>query len=49
MGRAPYRAGFCTLQEVGFAMISVVTKGYAKQILDVKNFVKLAEPEKTAL
>jgi hypothetical protein len=43
IGRALYPAGFCTLQEVGLAMINTVSKGYAKQILDVKDIVKLAK------
>src|SRR5258707_14508610 len=33
IGRALYPAGFCTLQEVGMAMINAVSKGYPKQIL----------------
>jgi uncharacterized protein YbjT (DUF2867 family) len=32
----------CTLKEVGIAMINTVTKGYDKQILEVKDIVKLA-------
>jgi uncharacterized protein YbjT (DUF2867 family) len=44
MGRTFYPAGFCTLQEVGLAMIEVVRNGYSKQILDVKDIVKLARP-----
>ena len=43
IGRVLYPAGFCTLQEVGRAMINAVGKGYPKQILDVKDIVKLAE------
>jgi len=43
IGRALYPAGFCTLQEVGRAMINAVSKGYPKQILDVKDIVKLAK------
>ena len=43
IGRALYPAGFCTLQEVGQAMINAVSKGYPKQILDVKDIVKLAK------
>jgi hypothetical protein len=39
IGRALYPAGFCTLQEVGQAMIKVATKGYPKQILEVKDIV----------
>jgi uncharacterized protein YbjT (DUF2867 family) len=42
IGRALYPAGFCTLQEVGRAMINAVSRGYPKQILDVKDIVKLA-------
>ena len=42
VGRKFYPAGFCTLQEVGLAMIEVVRKGYSKQILDVEDIVKLA-------
>jgi uncharacterized protein YbjT (DUF2867 family) len=42
VGRALYPAGFCTLQEVGLAMIKAVSKGYPKQILEVKDIVKLA-------
>jgi uncharacterized protein YbjT (DUF2867 family) len=43
IGRALYPAGFCTLQEVGRAMINAVTKGYPKQILEVKDIVELAK------
>ena len=43
IGRALYPAGFCTLQEVGLAMISTITKGYPKQILEVKDIVNLAK------
>jgi uncharacterized protein YbjT (DUF2867 family) len=39
IGRALYPAGFCTLQEVGQAMIKVAIKGYPKQILEVKDIV----------
>jgi uncharacterized protein YbjT (DUF2867 family) len=42
IGRAVYPAFFCTLQEVGLAMIKVADKGYAKQILEVKDIVALA-------
>jgi hypothetical protein len=42
IGRALYPAGFCTLQEVGRAMINATRKGYPKQILDVKDIVQLA-------
>ncbi len=42
IGRALYPAGFCTLQEVGLAMINVVREGYTKQIIEVKDIVRLA-------
>src|SRR6267154_446173 len=44
VGRALYPAGFCTLQEVGRAMINAATKGYPKRILEVKDIVELAKP-----
>ncbi|SDD64890.1 hypothetical protein SAMN05216464_102173 [Mucilaginibacter pineti] len=43
IGRLVYPAGFCTLQEVGLAMINVVSKGYRQQIIDVKDIVELAK------
>jgi uncharacterized protein YbjT (DUF2867 family) len=43
IGRALYPAGFCTLQEVGRAMINAVSKGYPQQILEVKDIVELAK------
>jgi uncharacterized protein YbjT (DUF2867 family) len=43
IGRALYPAGFCTLQEVGQAMINAATKGYPKQVLEVKDIVSLAK------
>jgi hypothetical protein len=42
-GRALYPAGFCTLQEVGQAMINAVIKGYPRSILEVKDIVQLAK------
>jgi|SRR5450432_131206 uncharacterized protein YbjT (DUF2867 family) len=42
IGRAVYPAGFCTLEEVGKAMINAVSKGYPKKILEVKDIVQLA-------
>jgi hypothetical protein len=42
IGRSLYPAGFCTLQEVGLAMIKVAVHGYRKQILEVKDIVALA-------
>ncbi len=43
IGRALYPSGFCTLQEVGQAMINIAAKGYSKQIIDVKDIVALAK------
>ncbi|WP_020596951.1 hypothetical protein [Spirosoma panaciterrae] len=43
IGLALYPAGFCTLNEVGQAMINTVTKGYEKKILEVKDIVELAK------
>ena len=43
IGRALFPAGFCTLQEVGQAMINAATKGAPKQILEVKDIVALAK------
>ncbi|MEA2948362.1 MAG: hypothetical protein QOI40_3692 [Alphaproteobacteria bacterium] len=43
IGRTLYPAGFCTLQEVGLAMINSVSRGYPKQILDVEDIAKLAK------
>jgi hypothetical protein len=42
IGRRIYPAGFCTLKEVGQAMINCVTRGYEKKILEVKDIVRLA-------
>jgi hypothetical protein len=43
IGRKLYPAGFCTLREVGQAMINVVLKGYPKAILEVPDIVTLAK------
>ncbi len=43
IGRALYPAGFCTLKEVGLAMIEAARNGYPKHILEVKDIVKLAK------
>jgi hypothetical protein len=43
IGRALYPAGFCTLQEVGLAMIKAVGQGYPKPILEVRDIVTLAK------
>jgi hypothetical protein len=43
IGRALYPAGFCTLQEVGLAMINAARTGYPTRILEVADIVKLAK------
>jgi uncharacterized protein YbjT (DUF2867 family) len=49
VGRALYPAGFCTLQEVGLAMINAARSGYPSRVLEVADIVKLAKlGEKTA-
>jgi nucleoside-diphosphate-sugar epimerase len=47
IGRALYPAGFCTLREVGLAMIEAANHGSAKQILEVGDIVKLAGGSKS--
>jgi uncharacterized protein YbjT (DUF2867 family) len=42
IGRALFPQRFCTLEEVGRAMINAVSKGYPKPILEVKDIVELA-------
>jgi len=43
IGRALSPANFCTLQEVGRAMINAANKGSSKQVLEVKDIVELAK------
>jgi hypothetical protein len=43
IGRALYPGGFCTLQEVGLAMINAARTGYPRRILEVADIVKLAK------
>jgi nucleoside-diphosphate-sugar epimerase len=43
IGRILYPGGFCTLQEVGRAMINAVSLGYPRPILEVKDIVRLAK------
>jgi hypothetical protein len=43
IGRKLYPAGFCTLHEVGQAMINVVLEGSSKKILEVPDIVALAK------
>jgi uncharacterized protein YbjT (DUF2867 family) len=43
IGHALYSGGFCTLREVGQAMINLALKGYSKKILEVKDIVTAAK------
>jgi uncharacterized protein YbjT (DUF2867 family) len=43
IGRALYPNGFCTLKEIGQAMIHTLTKGYGKNILEGKDIIELAK------
>jgi uncharacterized protein YbjT (DUF2867 family) len=43
IGRRLYPKGFCTLEEVGQAMIHAASKGYPKQILEVNDIVALSK------
>jgi nucleoside-diphosphate-sugar epimerase len=42
IGRALYPAGFCTLEEVGRAMINAAKQGAAKRVLEVLDIVELS-------
>jgi hypothetical protein len=42
IGRALFPGGFCTIRDVGLAMINVAAKGAPKAILEVKDIVSLA-------
>ncbi|MBB2147902.1 Rossmann-fold NAD(P)-binding domain-containing protein [Pedobacter gandavensis] len=43
IGRKLFPAGFCTLEEVGLAMINTVKIGYPKRVLEVKDIVELSK------
>lgn len=43
--RSLFPNGFCTLREVGLAMIHVTQHGYGKKVLEVKDIVALAKEE----
>lgn len=45
VGKIVYPSGFCTLLEVGKAMIHSVTRKYPKKILEVKDIIQLAKDE----
>lgn len=42
LARAIYPAGFCTLHELGVAMIRVVTTNFPKRVIEGKDIIKLA-------
>jgi uncharacterized protein YbjT (DUF2867 family) len=42
LGRKLYPAAFCTLQELGRAMIHATAKGHPQQVLEVRDIVRLA-------
>ncbi len=43
LGRAIYPSGFCTLKELGLAMIQVVDEGYATAIIEGKDIIALGK------
>jgi uncharacterized protein YbjT (DUF2867 family) len=43
IGRKLYPNGFCTLKEIGLAMINTVTHGYEKKVLAGRDIITLAE------
>lgn len=43
IGRGLYPNGFCTLEELGRAMIHAVTRGYDKSIIEGRDIIKLAK------
>jgi len=45
IGRALFPNGFCTLKELGSAMINITIKGYSKRIIDGKDIIKLSKPD----
>ncbi len=45
IARVIYPGGFCTLKEVGLAMLYVTRKGFNKNIVDGKDIIKLASLE----
>jgi uncharacterized protein YbjT (DUF2867 family) len=42
IGRKIYPAGFCTLEEVGKAMVNITIRGYEEKIITVKDIVAIA-------
>jgi nucleoside-diphosphate-sugar epimerase len=47
VGRAIYPAGFCTMRELGAAMLHVIKKGFGKKVVEGKDIIELAKEEST--
>jgi uncharacterized protein YbjT (DUF2867 family) len=47
IGRALYPSGFCTMQELGLAMINATAYGSEKKVLEGKDIIKLASATST--
>jgi hypothetical protein len=45
IGRLVYPKGFCTLRELGLAMIRTASKGYEKQVIEGQDIIRLASQE----
>ena len=45
LGRALYPAGFCTLKEIGLAMIHVAQSGYDSHVIDGRDIIKIAKKQ----
>lgn len=43
VGRTIYPGGFCTIDELGAAMIHVVRKGYSEKVIEGKQIIELAK------
>ncbi|HYW94717.1 MAG TPA: hypothetical protein VE870_03960 [Bacteroidales bacterium] len=48
VGRALFPAGFCTMEELGQAMINVTLKGYSHNVIGGKDIIRLAHSRDTA-
>lgn len=46
LGRKVYPQGFCTMEELGQAMINVTTNGYASQVIEGKDIIALGAHKK---
>jgi hypothetical protein len=43
IGRSLFPSGFCTIKEVGLAMINATKRGYSKHVVEVKDIVAMAK------